>query len=458
MKKMLLCVAVMMLGMTSINAEIAKDTAVYTPTNGYELRSLWIQSEINLNNTQLLTNLLAARGMDVLNGQLLFSQRGGSSSRGNIVVYDGATGNFVKSIPLAYPVFALSDTSATKTVGIVCNDIHVDAAGHVLVSNLETNIIKESFQVWNINLADGTGTKVLDCRLPDLTGTIRIDAFGVYGNVLGDGYIMAAVAGTEIGVGDQVLRWDINGGVVNSEPVFISIKSYYPAATASSYAPRVTPVDKDYFYLDGFTAAPALYDMTGLMVDGFGNAPTLSPIKNGNNGVDEFSINDKNFLIYIFSNTEVTAYPFQSWSLCEFGTGQAFTGMSQYWLLPKHGMGKASNANRVAVPVIEINPAKTVATIYVYATGSGVAAYQFGLTKDLPTGINQEKANGTLQVLSTDNGIKLSEAANVEVFNFAGQKVASNVNASEIALTPGLYIVKAITVAGNSVIEKVIVK
>lgn len=459
MKKLLLLAVAMVLGIASMNADVVKDTAKYSAVNGYELRSLWIQSEIQKNNTQLLKDLNAGRGMAVKNGQLLFCKRGGLSKTGDIMVYDGATGTLVKDLPLdSTNVFTWTKNDTVRYVGIPCNDVHVDKAGHVLVGNLETNLNNEPFQVWNIDMNTGKGTKVLESITSGLTASaIRIDAFGVYGDVTGDGYILAAVAGDELGVGDQVLRWDIKGGVVTSVlPTFIAIQKYWPTTVKTNgTAPRVTPIDNDLFYLDGFNSAAALYDMNGTLVDGFGNAANCAPFNVGNNGIDEFALNGKNFVIYINSNT--VAVPPQTWRLCEYGANQAFTGMQQYFQFPAGGMGKTSNPARVAVPCIELNAAKTVANIYVYAAASGVAAYQFALTKDFPTAVNTVKAN-VLKMCTVSDGIEFSESANVVVYNFAGQKVAAKLNVNRVELTPGMYIVKAITASGASTTEKVIVK
>ncbi|WP_321436089.1 T9SS type A sorting domain-containing protein [uncultured Bacteroides sp.] len=458
MKKLLLGAVTLMLGAASMNAQSVKDPAVYTAVNGYGLKNLWIQSEKTNSNTELLTRLGAnARGMAVLNGEVLFCKRLGDPNVSSIDVYDGATGAFKRNVQLAANVFLQNDGTA---VGIPCNDIQVDAAGHVLVCNLETNAAKESFQVWSINMADGSGTKVLDCLLPDVVTAngLRFDAFGVYGDVTGDGYLMAAAAGDEAGVGNQVLRWDIKGGVVDgSNPTFITISSYYPAAAITNgTAPRVCPVDNDLFYLDGFNSAATLYGMDGVMVDSFTAAPDCTPYNVGNNGVDEFTINGKNFVAYVYSNT--VGVPPQAWNLCELGAGQSFTGMQKYFQFPEAGMGAASNAVRTALPRIEVNAAKTVATIYVYAKGAGVAAYQFGLASDIGTGIKETTADAALKVVATANGIELSEAANVEVFNFAGQKVAAKANASKVTLAPGMYIVKAVTAEGAVATAKVNVK
>lgn len=454
MRKLLLGAATLLISVASVNAQAVKDPAVYTPVNGYELRNLWIQS-LNTNNN-IATALGESRGMVAYNGELLFCKRTGDPAVSSVDIYNATTGAFKKNLVLT-DVFVNSDGTP---VGIPCNDIHVDDAGHILVSNLATNIAKGNFQIWSINLADGKGVKILDSIIPDAAaaGAIRVDAFGVYGDVTKDGYIMAAVAGDEAGVGNQVIRWDIKGGVVG-EATFITIQSYVPAkALTNGTAPRVCPVDNDLFYLDGFNSYATLYDMNGVIVDDFTKAVNCAPIKEGNNGVDEFTLNGKNFIAYTYSNTTVT--PAQAWNLCELGSGMQFSGMSQYFQFPANGLGSAANTSRTAIPYIEVNKAGTVATIYVYAYKSGVAAYQFGLTKDLEktgTGI-MNTSNNLFHITTTATGVTLSEIANVEVINFAGQKVISKDNVSTLTLAPGMYIVKALTAEGLVATEKVCIK
>ena len=69
-----------------------------------------------------------------------------------------------------------------------------------------------------------------------------------------------------------------------------------------------------------------------LVVDDFSKATDCAPLNVGNNGVDEFSINGKDFVTYIYSNNTVS--PYQAWNLCEMGTGTQFTGMKKYFTYP----------------------------------------------------------------------------------------------------------------------------
>lgn len=463
MKKLLLTAVAFMVGMTAMNAEgIKKDPSTYEAVQGYHLQSLWIQAVTTDNNLPFGTS--EVRGMATLNGELLFCRRvaipedQGGGFTCTIDIYDGLTGVFKKQLPL--------DAEIKNVSGFPCNDIQVDNAGNVLISNVSTDMIKEDLKIHKINMETGAATKVLDTNFSELSGAAyRIDAFGVYGDVDGDGFFMAAIAGDEAGIGDQVVRWNIKSGVADvANPVFISIGSYFPeVAVGNGTAPRVCPISDELFYLDGFNSSATLYDMTGVMVDSFTAAPDLAPQQMGDNGVDEFTLNGKNFIIYSYTNTVPTENP-QTWSLCEMGANQAFEGMTNYAIFPKMGVGNVSNPARTALPRIEVKQDSRVALIYVYATNSGAAAYIFGQQEDIdryinddPIGIdNSEIAN--FAITTTVAGIVLSEAADVTVFNFAGQQVVAQSNAKTVALASGSYIVKAVASNGKTVASKVIIK
>lgn len=461
MKKFLLGVITLVFGMTSLNAATVptKDPATYALANGYALQNMWIMSLSTFNNPA--ADLKDARGMAFLNGELLFCSRNGLAGaavkpfKPTIEVYDAATGAFKRSLPL--DTVTVFRTAPDVWAGLYPNqDIQVDEGGHVLVGNMTLNAAASNFQVWNINMNDGSGTKVLDCVLEGITtGGWRIDAFAVYGNIATNGYLMAAVSGTTAGISDVVLRWDIKNGVVSQQPEYILIQTYYPITTPNNgTAPRVCPIDEHLFYLDGFNTPAAIYDMSGVLIDSFEKAMDLIPKKYGNNGVDEFTINGKNFVIYNYTNNEVE--PYHSFSLAELGTGMSFTGMTGYYILPAGGLGNNSNAVRTTLPRINVSPDGKVATIYVYAYNNGLAAYKFGLEADLSTSI-KTVGTGGLTLTTVSQGIVLSEIANVEVYNLVGQRVLVKPNTDRVDLESGMYVVKAVSAQG-AVTSKVIIK
>ena len=126
--------------------------------------------------------------------------------------------------------------------------------------------------------------------------------------------------------GKYVIRCDIKDGQLAGQTgdyegynfKVIEIKSYYPAeAVDNGTGPRVSIIDNDYFYLDGFNSAASLYDMSGSLIESVGDAPEECAIKNvGNNGISEFTLNDKPFCAYVISNTATT--PAQAWNIIEW--------------------------------------------------------------------------------------------------------------------------------------------
>ncbi len=475
MKKLLLGAVALAIGVMSVQAQVTPvaDPAVYTPLeNGYALKNLWIKSATTENNPTA-TEFGAdsyTRGMAVKDGKLLFCHRtvypegSNPAYKSSIRIYDGKTGLLEKVVDLATNVFRRTDDTE---VSLPCNDIQVDAAGNVLVCNLATSIqTTGNFQVWNIDLETGNGTKVLDClvTVEDEKMAVRVDAFGVYGDITtGKAYLMAALSGDVDGAGNHVLRWDYVDGVLQADDFgettnWVRIQKYYPnsALQFNGTAPRVCPIDEDLFYLDGFNAFPMMYNKSGTVVESFASATDVQPVKTGNNGVDEFSINGKNFVIFIYDNNETT--PGHTWNLCELGPGMSFNGMTKYYNFPAGGMGKLSNQFRTALPRIEVDEAGKIATIYLFACNNGYAAYKFGLKEDLDNSPIDIVTKDGLVITTTSVGFTLSELADVEVYSPSGQKVVAQSQTNKVDLPKGLFIIKAVTPQGNVTTAKVVVR
>lgn len=454
MKKLLLTVATALACFAGANAQTV-DPSVYEAVDGYSLKNLWIRSlSTETSPADLVGSFGNCRGMAIKDGQMLLPSKTAekvseevTNYHHHFVVLDAATGAFVKNLNV-------SDDIGLGSYDM--QDVSIDADGNVLTSNLCFGLKTEGgFKVNKINLEDGSVTNILSSAAIQEEGDtgMRIDAFDVFGSVDGDGYILAAVAGTEAGIGDVVLRWNIVGGVVNPEPVGIEIQGYYPATlVANGSAPRVATVDNDYFYLDPKDAPVALYDMDGNIVESFESAPDLNPSEPGVAGVDEFEMDEKTFVVYAYNSYPNADTP-STVAVSALGEGQKFEGMQQYFVMPKMGMGNGTNYTRILQPKVEVKDG--VATIYIYAAYSGVAAYKFGLTEKIGSGIKDLVAKPI--VSTTSNGIAISENSNVEVYNFLGQKVADAANVTTLTLPAGNYIVKVAN-AATTTTAKVIIK
>lgn len=469
MKKVLLSAAVLLFAIGTLSAgTLVKDTAVYAETSLYTFENLWIQSRYSVPVTFPADGYglagTSCRGMAGKDGKILICRREAAitsgiekyMSKSNILVYDGLTGNLDKIISVPDSLFHNKDAASDtlRAIGIPSNDIQVDAAGNVILMSMTTNLGVTPFAIaaLKVDLTAGTVTqakRLFNKAYPDLA-TVRFDTFNVYGDMFGNGYFMAPVSGTSVGLGDMVIRWNVANGVTNEELVPIQIKKFVPGKTAkfNDTAPRVKPISETLFYLDGQQSYATLYDMDGNLID---SIPTsLFPASPGNNGVDEFTLGSHNFVVYSHANTAVQ--PHSSWGVAELGAGQSLANMSRLFIFPKGGMGNTSNAVRTAVPYIDV--VGNSAYIYVYGQANGLAAYKLTLK---PTGLsNHEMSNVAISLV--EGQVRVSEAVTtVEIINVTGQKIASAKNVSAIAApkTNGIYIVSIVDKNGAKKIQKI---
>lgn len=467
MKKQLLIVAVLFAAM-ALQAQV-KDPAVYANVQTFKLENLWMQSR-NTSNFPTVGYGLAtgsARGMAGKEGKILICRRdaaiGGTLinkyiTPSVILVYSGTTGDLEKTIAVPDSIFHQKDAvgDTLRAVGYPANDIQVDAAGNIILANMTLNLATTPFIVaaLKVNLTAGTVTevkRVMKATAP-LAATARIDAFNVYGNLFGTGYFMAAISGTTAGLSNFVYRWNVTNGVADADNYQeIEIKRYVPIATKfNDTAPRVKPITETLFYLDGQASYPTLYDMSGTIIDTI--ASSKYPASPGNNGVDEFVLGGKNFVVYSNANTAVI--PNSSWAVAELGVGQSLATMTKLFVFPAGGMGATSNPVRTAVPYIDV--VGNDAFIYVYGFANGLAAYKFSI---VPAGVNNPNTS-KVAINVVNNQIQLSETvATITVFNTTGQKLASakNVTALSTKFGKGIYLVSVTDLNGDRKVQKVAV-
>ena len=468
---------------------VAQDPATYEKAGEYTLENLWMKAATTGNNMGVADQLGGAndsRGMTVKGDEMLFAYRAAFTG---IKIYDLKTGDKKRDVQFDAEKFKITytytkidtivnapgDTTFQQTPmeeqkppGFLCNDIQVDDAGNVVVFNMSTALNGEAIGVWKIDMTSGEPTKVMELANKDgLLDGYRVDYFAVKGDVTKDAILMFPVSS-----GKYVIRCDIKDGQLAGQTgdyegynfKVIEIKSYYPAeAVDNGTGPRVSIIDNDYFYLDGFNSAASLYDMSGSLIESVGDAPEECAIKNvGNNGISEFTLNDKPFCAYVISNTATT--PAQAWNIIEMGEGPTFAGATYYWTFPQGGMGDISNPVRTALPriakVADKN-GKEAAYIAVYASGSGAAVYKMtpdGYDNDSESGI-ANVATDNVKIFVSGDAIYFSGMANAVVYNFAGQKVmeAAGVQSMAAPAAKGIYIVKAV-IDGVEKVQKVVVK
>lgn len=477
------------------------DSTYVARVNGkFSFANKWIYS-YNAGNYNVTADLLApsgnARGMIVKDGKMLFINR----STKSILVVNGQTGLKETPLELADNFFTFlgknkaGTADSLWTAGVLThNDIHVDNAGNVLVGNLinmDPGAKNRRFQVWQVNMTDGTGKVIIDAQMDVLfpLGNIRFDAFGVWGDVNGKAVIMAVNANAM-----EVYKWDIISGVVGT-PKLIELDNSgqwwfgaYTAATNSftpltnpGSAPRVLPLDDNYFYVDGNTTYPTLCDQDGNVIDGFyklynndgttkdskayaaltdsistpGKKMVMNP---GHNGLAEFSLGGEEFLVMAATNT--AGSPSSSFRILKFADAtKAFSGLTQMWTFPKNGMGVTTNSNsyRTGMPSVEILPDGTTARIYVYTGEVGYGMYEM---KYIPTGVEKIHVSNANITLNHGKILITESVKSAEIYSVSGVRLASAYNTTEIAAPAqkGIYIVRVTDNFGAKKVQKIAIQ
>lgn len=452
MKRILLSGTMFLAALSAMNAvEPVKDPATYSPVEGVHFKSLWIYSP-NTNNAHPMMNSTFTRGMTYADGKVLLPYREATPTHHHINAFDAETGAFIKSY--AYP---RADVAAGGEWQF--QDLQADDQGNLAVANLTFNI--QSGNIYIFRMKKGNYEE-FDQLLAYTWGDqgsekgLRIDYFDVYGDLYGDGYIIAAISGELSGFSNIVLRWDIKGGaVVPGEPKVIEIFDYVPAGvTVGGVGVRVRAVDNESFYMDPFTGHACLYNMDGQKIDGFDTGKAA--VDNvAANGVEEFKLGDRLFLAAAnHDHNSAVKKPFNSLQM--FDITEGMEQAKSLGVFPAAGLGTGSNSGRTVEPAVRKINDNTV-DIFFHAMLNGVAAYRLSLN---PLSVDAEKMS-TMNIHMAGSELVFSEeAAKVDVYAVAGNCVAqyANVNRANLSLVKGIYIVKAMDMAGKTKVQKIVVE
>lgn len=418
-----------------------KETFTYpVRSNGrYSLENNWVISDMEDNfaaNKPGSTDFV--RGMAARDGKMYFINRETMS----IVVVDGKTGNMLDPIVLqgtdtlfkSATIDSLGNKVWSSGTTLPYNDIKFDQAGHCLIGACLTGATAcQTFYIYVVDLATGVCTKLIEDVLWENPGLdkvqFRFDAFGAAGDVTKNGVVMAADANGSW----NVYRWLITDGVAGEgEQVAVLLdpavdQSLFINASGYGTAPQIFPQDEEgsLFYVDGFNTLPMLFygnpDEGAVLLDDFINVPTGVKVWNNEgdtiamnanfNGLVEFQVGEEYFLLMVATNN-THSLP-TSYALFKFADAdRAFAGMEPLWYFPHNGLGTKTIGCRTATPSVDV-VSDTEATLYLYATNNGYAAYT--LTID-PTAaavedieavkVGAEKVIENGQVYILKNGVK----------------------------------------------------
>ncbi|MBR5102839.1 MAG: dockerin type I repeat-containing protein, partial [Muribaculaceae bacterium] len=307
------------------------------------------------------------RGFTAIGDKIYVAGRDENSANSTtyLAVYNGDTGEFTKRLDLG--------NEATVSFYPV-NSVVTDDAGHLIVSNLVTNVSKNPLYLYQVNPLTGALTLRAALTCPEVSATPRIDHCDVAGDVESGNFVVFAPTSR----GNFVIRWIFEDGVlVDTEA--LDVTQFYPANAGDfSTAPQIMAVDENTFYVDGASTYFARYDFdNGTLTGSLKGNTQLIPERAGGNGGTAFSTMGNNYMVYSYSDFAGSI----GWRfiIAANHVDDEFANYTKCWILPEKGFGKLNNssccAQCVAVPTADAY----VTRLYVYVPGNGLAAYDLRL-------------------------------------------------------------------------------
>ena len=404
MKKLLLLTLFM--AVVAVGARAVTDGVHYERVNGIGIKNMWVQDRAHTpgvwsNMPYCNTN---ARTAVMKDGYIYIARSNansviqGTDTLSQSVIYkvDATNGELIKELTLTL------DGAIYGGATLSSNTVGMDNFGHLYMAPF-SSIAATKQPVYLVDKETGELTLMGELDKGDVLQ--RCDYIDVMGDITreeAECNIMTVGASSE-----YIYRWhadqggDWEGGF-DGDP-YMAILDFYPeTVTQWGYAPvakMVLAAEDDFsgelFYIDGFSSSPILYDLTGTMVDNFENVdPAFWPMDVGANGVCEFTLEGRNFIVFVAAqytgvdeatmvNKACQVY------ICELGEGMALGGMQRYWMVPDELGDVSDGGTRVESMNVEYgtdDEGNEEITLFIFKCYNGMAVYKIGanITSDEP--------------------------------------------------------------------------
>ena len=276
------------------------------------------------------------------------------------------------------------------------NSIGVDNFGHLWVAPY-TSEKATSIPLYMLNDESGELTLVANLEKGDVIA--RTDYYDLVGDITREQAPCKIVnAGTNV---PTLYSWfadvdgDFEGGFEGD--TYLDATMFYPeTVTEWGYGPfakillgedEETLYNGDLMYVDGFYSKPLLYSGDGSLIDSFENVDTELWPEDGTNGVTEFHIDGRNFIVYSMAQYSGDGHGCQT-NICELGPDMALEGMTKYWQIPADSLGKVSDGgNRIHcfnVQYSKDDKGEEIVTLFNFKSFNGMSVYKIGKNVEGP--------------------------------------------------------------------------
>ena len=398
MKKSLLLLLTLVSGMAT--AWAVTDGVAYERVNDIGIKNLWIQDRAHTPdvwsskpycNTSARTAVLRDGFIYIARSNANTVIQGTDTLTQSVIYKVNATnGEMVKELPLTL------DGNIYGGATLSSNTVGMDNFGHLYMAPFSSNLAQTQ-PVYLVDKETGELTLIAELDKGDVLQ--RCDYIDLMGDITreeAECNIMTVGASSE-----YIYRWhaeqgdEFEGGF-DGDP-YLAILDFYPETVVQwGFAPVVKMVlgeDEDtrysgeLFYIDGFTTSPTLYDVTGTLVESFEEVdPAFWPMDVGANGVCEFTLDGRNFIVYVAAqytgvdeatmvNKACQVY------ICELGEGMTLSGMQRYWMVPDELGDISDGGTRVQSMNVEYGvdaEGNEEVTLFIFKCYNGMAVYKIG--------------------------------------------------------------------------------
>ena len=346
---------------------IDEDNDTYAKTAGVSITNNWIRSvKSNYDNFEQDNYGTFNRSFAVLGDNVFLTNRSKNASNADcsLKVYNANTGEWLRDLALPQEV---------QADYFPCNNVLVDDAGHLLISNMLLKINNTPLVIHSVN--PSSGEVVLRATLSTSESAGRIDHIDVLGDVeSGDFQVFAALSRS-----DEIVRWTItDGDVADTKVTHVAAMCPTDAANFGT-SPRIKALSADRVMVHGAAIEPTIYDMnTGAMLDSFATNASLMSQGSANDGLETFELQGQHFLLY--SSGDYATSEGHNFKLAVNSAGTDMAGYNVLWTLPKNGMGVV-NSTTMSTPCLAVPGSRAnEMELYMYVPGNGLAKYTIAVT------------------------------------------------------------------------------